>query len=229
MPPDNDAVDILTISIATQEDGPELTALLEESYRLSPDFTVRDEGYFRDHFSKRSAVLIARAEGQLLGTMRANLISCTADLACEDEGLLTRNLVPAIYLSRAATVRSSRTRGVNSMLRMYCIEAALELNLASMVGFVYHNASRTRLMAELGYSFTPLKSPGNALRDYHAQCLFAKMDLKKSAELSLRILREQISQSRRQVTWQGRLIAEVLLDCADDGQLTPHDVIAGDR
>lgn len=156
-------------------------------------------------------MLTARSEGQLIGTMRASLISCSADLGYEDEGMLTTGLVPALCLSRAATVSGRRTSGVNSLMRLYCIEAALERGLQSIVGFVYQGASRTRLLATLCYSFSPLSSGGNSVREYHSQCLFATLLLKTAGKSALDSLREQCSQSGRNVKWQSTLLGDALI------------------
>lgn len=205
------SVDALTLSVAAHKDEPELTKLLEDSYRLSPDFTVHDETYFQDHFSGRGAVLIARSEGQLIGTMRANLISCSADVNCEDEGMLADALVPALFLSRAATVRDNRAKGVNSMMRLYCIEAALELGLKSMVGFIYQSAPRTRLMAELGYVFIPFTARSTAVFTDHSLQLFASLCLKKSGETALAYLRSRLGEQGCQMTWDGGSVSDALL------------------
>ena len=212
-------VDVLILSSATLGDGPDLTRLLKTSYQSNSDFTVRDEAYFQDHFSGRSVVLTARSEGQLIGTMSASLISCSADLGYEDEGMLTTALVPALYLSRAATVSGGRTSGINSLMRLYCIEAALELGLQSIVGFVYQEASRTRLMAALGYSFSPLSSGSNSVREYHSQCLFATLLLKTAGKFALDSLRDQCSQSGKNVKWQSIPLADALI--ADRSQDKP--------
>lgn len=201
----------LAVSIAKPSDGPELTLLLQDSYRLSTDFTVREDSYFHDHFSGRSAVVLVRSGGELLGMMRASLISCSADLAFEDEDKLSNELAPAIYLSRAATVRDGRIRGVNSMMRLYCIEAAIELGLKSVVGFVYQDASRTKLMSALGYSFSHLSSKGNAVLTDHSQCLFAQLSLKECGDSGLHTLRTQIARSETIVTWEGASIADTLI------------------
>lgn len=210
---DMQTINPLTICLANQGDKLELTQLLDDCYRVNGDCTIKDVRYFSDHFKGRRAVLIARVEGQIVGSMTATLISCSADLECDDEDQLSKDLIPALCLSRAATRRNDRTRGVNSILRMYCIEAARELGLASLVGFVYQDAARTRIMAKLGYSFTPLKSLENAMILYNSQLLFAKLPLKDSAETSVRLLRDQISESKNQGNWEGISLADALIEC----------------
>jgi hypothetical protein len=206
-------IDTVTISVATLGDGPELTQLLRDCYRQSSDFTIRDDSYFTNHFDGRSVVLAARSDGVLLGTMKATLISCSSDLNSEDEEMLTSELTPALFLSRAATVQHSRARGVNSLMRLFCLEAALELQLKSLVGFVYRDAPRTRLMADLGYSFTEFRASGNSVFTDHSQHLFAFLALDQCGNSAVRALRLQTAQQGGLMAWDGEAISEALLTC----------------
>jgi hypothetical protein len=205
------AEDMLTVAVATPSDGLDLTQILTDSYRRSSDFTMQSEQFFLDNFKERSAVLTCRVNGVLVGTMRADLISSPADLAYEDEGFLMPDMVPALLLCRAATLSDRRARGVNSILRAYCIEAALKLSLRSLVGEVYRSAPRTRLMAELGYSFYPLKATSDAVRTYQSECFFAHLDLGNFGASALSALRTRNAELKFPVRWVGPSLAECLI------------------
>jgi hypothetical protein len=141
----------IVLSIATRQDADDLTSLLRTAYSGVSDFTVKTDEYFEEHFSPGSAVLLAHSGEELIGTMRVTVIRSSLDLNGDDKGHLTQTLCPAFLLSRAATVRDKRAKGLNSLLRLLCLEAAIELRAASVIGFVYQDAPRVRLMTELGY------------------------------------------------------------------------------
>lgn len=209
--PTTEAVAILTVAVATPSDCTEVTELLRDSYSRSPDFIVQEDSYFEDHFAGRCAVLIVRSEGQLISTMRANLISCSADIGYEDQGRLTDQLVPALHLSRAATIRDSHTRGVNSMMRLFCLETALSLGLQSLTGYVYQEASRTRLMSELGYRFSALSDEASPCFSDRTQGLFASLLLAESGQMALSVLRSQPINRQYSVVWEGNSLERELL------------------
>ena len=207
----------LIISVATPSDGSELTRLLQDAYRQSTDFTMQSDTFFHEHFKERTAVVIARVGLNLLGTMRADLILGSEDLSYEDEGFLLPDMVPALLLCRAATVSDHRASGLNSVMRAYCIEAAMSFGLQSVIGEVYRNAPRTKLMAELGYSFFPLKAQCDVDRTYHSECLFATLAIKQAGASALDILRSRNSKLERRTTWLGPSLADVLIASAKDG------------
>ena len=209
----------LIVSVATPSDGPELTRLLQDAYGQSTDFTMQSDTFFHEHFKERTAVVIARVGLSLLGTMRADVILGSEDLSYRDEGFLLPEMVPALLLCRAATVSDHRASGLNSVMRAYCIEAAMSLGLQSVVGEVYRNAPRTRLMAELGYSFFPLKAQCDGDRTYHSECLFATLAVKQTGASALSILRSRNAKLDRRSVWVGPSLADTLI--AWDKNLDP--------
>jgi hypothetical protein len=205
--------DEIVVAVAQRSDESELTALLREGFSKNRDVTVIDSAFFVDHFYGRSAVVVARSGALLLGTMRATLVSNPREMGhFDDEGHFLNELRPALYLSRAATKLDSLSKGINSIMRLYCTEAAINLGLRGVVGFVYQGASRTKLMSRMGYSFFPLRAEGNLQLKYESPCLFARLPLEKLGKSAIATLRSEVANSGKNVRWAGPTIAETLLE-----------------
>lgn len=178
----------LSISVAHQKELVQLTDLISHSYARTPDFSVHNHRNLSASIGTKGAVLGARLDGRIVSTMSAALIYSPADMDFEDEGCLEPQMVPALHLSRAATIEEIRISGLNSIMRFFCIKAAIQLQLRTVVGTVFADAPRTRLMKELGYRFVPLEGHGDRVMTYQSQCLFAALDLEQSGESAMRLL-----------------------------------------
>ena len=95
-------------------------------------------------------------------------------------------------------------------MRLYCLEAAIALGMKSVIGIVYQDAPRTRLMVRLGYELKPVARSEDSEHRYISQCLFAYLHLKSSGHTAIETLRAQVGTAERKVAWTGVPLMAVL-------------------
>lgn len=103
-----------------------------------------------------SFVMAAETSNQLISTMRGEVI--------EDLSLLERKLecpwsfeselqMPVLLLSRAATLSSHRSLGLNLVLRYWFLRFAIHHQIHSVVGTFVSGSPRENSLREMGYQF----------------------------------------------------------------------------
>lgn len=145
---------------ATYEDAEAITALRQAAYRDAQDFTLRN-GNLLDQLAwgaedERGDVLGVWSEGSLVATMRCDILQDPSAARTHFDGMPVpdhHEAWPAPLLCRGATVRSRASAGLNSLLRLHFIEAAISSGYHRLYGYVVAGGSRTRLMEALGYEF----------------------------------------------------------------------------
>jgi hypothetical protein len=103
-----------------------------------------------------SYVMVAENQGQLVSTMRGEIIKdltvlekkleCPWDFPLEIE-------MPVLLLSRAATLSTYRSAGLNLVLRYWFLRFAIENNIRFVVGTFVAGSPRENSLREMGYQF----------------------------------------------------------------------------
>ena len=137
-----------------------------------------------------SFVMAAQADGVMVSTMRGEIIS--------DIWLLEKKLecpwdfpfdlqLPVLLLSRAATMSTHRTAGLNLVQRYWFIRLAMENNIPSLVGTFVSGSPREKTLREMGYIFfeNKLGWQESTYRS-HRPVTVAVLDLKAEGERALR-------------------------------------------
>ncbi len=103
-----------------------------------------------------SFIMAAEAHGQILSTMRGEII---AELSLLEEKLecpwsfpIALDM-PILLLSRAATLFSHRSLGLNLILRYWFIRFAISHNIRFLVGTFVSGSPREKTLNEMGYQF----------------------------------------------------------------------------
>jgi hypothetical protein len=128
-----------------------------DCYNKSKEFLLlQPEALKWSKFDDEAVVLLTRSHtGQLLSTMRGAIVndrdSAEKAMGCSIEG---NPRFPSLILGRGATARTQAAAGHNSLLRYHFLVSAESANIGSLLGMVYSGAPRTRLMADLGYTFS---------------------------------------------------------------------------
>jgi hypothetical protein len=179
----------------SRNDAAEVTQFRQMQYRRSPDLTIADESVLVWDESDDMGVVLAiwSTTGDLLATMRAELLQ-TAELveaALDCPIPLTDFQCPVIILGRAATHGSCERLGLNSLLRLHFLFLARIIGIRYVLGRVYGEAARTRLMESLGYEFSrhpkgTCESAGT--EGTHSPLFVAVLDLFRHGELAISTL-----------------------------------------
>lgn len=170
---------------ATAQDAQVVTELRLTAYGQAREFRLSDQSPIRWTFDDEKHVVLGawNSRGQLVSTTRGEVYVDydAAEQAMECRWESSADLFPALLLGKGATQKEYRGTGLHSALRYHFLSAAREAGLKSVLGIVFENAPRTRLMERIGYEFvvadsfwyTDLTSPHKpliaVLRSVHAE------------------------------------------------------------
>jgi GNAT superfamily N-acetyltransferase len=142
---------------ATVEDAELVTELRLTAYRQAQQFRLSDQSPIRWTSEDEKHVVLGAWNGcgQLVSTTRGEvyLDYDAAEQAMECRWKSSPELFPALLLGKGATQKEYRGTGLHSALRYHFLSAAREAGLRSVLGIVFENAPRTRLMERIGYEF----------------------------------------------------------------------------
>jgi len=185
------------IVLAEPSHGNEVTSLLRQSYGNSLDFVVTDEAHFALAFDGARIVLVVIYDDIVISTMQLKVAMKPSDLDHAHEVQLREAYFPGLYLQRAATAKDKRFSNLNSLLRLYCIEASITVGIRSLFGLVFYNGPRVRTMQSIGYELTPIKATSEPFLQYKSPCLFARLDVDANGASAASILRGRIDEDFR--------------------------------
>lgn len=140
-----------------------------------------------------SFVMAAQSGEQLVSSMRGEVISDLSllekKLECSWEFPLKIDF-PVLLLSRAATLSSHRSQGLNLVLRYWFLRFAQHHSLPFVVGTFVTGSPRERTLAEMGYRFFENKvgwrqSTYRSLRPVQVVALDMKTDGAKAMQYCL--------------------------------------------
>jgi len=189
----------ITVQLVKADAEPVYALRLEE-YKNSAVFTLRDPDALRwDEEDDSGLVLgIRDADGTLLSTMRAIIVNGRQKLESFLRGELPDNCpirlsTRCMLLERAATRRTCRNLGLNSLMRMHFLDVALRCRVGYLVGVLDRGASRISVMLTMGYQFSDLRLRELYVFPSKTETLFALLDLGERAEQALGYLRNACS------------------------------------
>ncbi len=134
----------------------EIEALRQQEYANAKGFVVDLETLKWKSSDDESFVMAAESKGQLVSTMRGEVIDELAilekKLECPWSFPLELNM-PVLLLSRAATLSSYRKIGLNLVLRYWFIRLAMAHKIHFLVGTFVSGSPRENTLQEMGYQF----------------------------------------------------------------------------
>jgi len=195
------------IRLLNESDREIVNQLRVKEYHRAKGFSVNPAGIEWNRSDEESIVLGAFIGGELVSTMRMEIV--------EDLNLLERKLecpwefsfelkFPVMILSKASTLNSYRSYGFNTLLRKYCLEIAQKWKVHYVVGTFIKNSPRTLSMKKMGYQFVENKQ-GWTSPHYcsHESVLVAALDVKKDIGLALDVTNELIGPELSGFFWDG--------------------------
>jgi hypothetical protein len=187
-----------------------VTSLLRGSYMKSTDFEVTDEAHLLISFDG-SMIVLAVLDGEtIVSTMQIKLAARPSDLDHANEISLLSSDFPGLYLRRAATLADKRFSSLNSLLRLYCIEASITIGIKSLFGLVFEGGPRVRTLQTIGYRLTPVSADREAFLRYRTQCLFAHFNIVADGQAAASFLRQRSATVADSFTWDNRILIEAL-------------------
>lgn len=188
----------------TEEDAPLVNHLRQEGYASAEGFSVPAWALEWNRIDNLSIVLGAFEDGDLVASMRGEIIA--------SEGVLVQKIecpwvfppkleFPVLLLSRASTRASHRKQGLNGVLRAHFITLARHWRMRFLIGTLVGASSRKSDMQKLGYEFFdhPTGWNDDAFRS-QSQVQVAVLDLDAKAEL---IAKEQNPRASSDFPWSG--------------------------
>jgi hypothetical protein len=189
------------IELLERDASDSLTNLISTTFMNSRDFDVLRTDYLSDHFGPNRHVLGAWEKDLLLSTMRADVVYNPGFFQGKRQQVAVSAKYPALYLCRGATRPERQFAGLNSLLRYYCIEAALQAGLKSILGHVFKSAARTSLMRSLGYEMTDTGETADDNLRHRTPAVFAILDLDTRGLGALSMLRESCRDMLGEFPW----------------------------
>src|SRR5260370_29709530 len=141
---------------AEQESGNDMRL---ETYSATPEFRLLRPDMLAWDAHDPSCIVLGGWDdaGLLVATIQCRV----AGSAAHAEALIGASVemapacFPAVVVGRAATAQARTGRGLNSVLRWYCLTAARDLGFRSALGLAYQGAPRMRTMEAMGYNLRP--------------------------------------------------------------------------
>ncbi|MBI3505888.1 MAG: SidA/IucD/PvdA family monooxygenase [Proteobacteria bacterium] len=177
-----------TISIATPSDVEEINRIRMEEYGKAKGFSVKPAGILWNRSDDQSTVLALKERGELIATMRLELV--------EEIGVVERKMeckwvfepvrFPVMILSKAATRSGLQGRGLNAVLRYHALKIAAGWGARQMLGTFIAGSPRENSMRAMGYRFFR-NEEGWFKADYQAKApvTVAVLDLEADLERAL--------------------------------------------
>jgi hypothetical protein len=190
-----------------------LTKLISTALMNSPDFEVLRTHYLSDHFGPNRHLLGVWEGDLLISTMRADVVYNPEFFEGGKRQVALSAKYPALYLCRGATAPERQFAGLNSLLRYYCIEAAQQVGVKSILGHVFKSAARTSLMRSLGYEMTETGETADSNLRHKTPAMFAILDLDKRGLDALSMLRESCQDSLEVFPWNGIRLGTSIRGC----------------
>jgi GNAT superfamily N-acetyltransferase len=195
-----------TASVVGLEQISAIGTLRRDAYLCAPEFRVLEPVAYEwtAADSRGFALAVWDDSGAPLATMRGIVAAVRADAEADFECTLPDGVgsFPALLLSRAATRADHRSRGLNSLLRYYFIQAVLRCGLCSTLSVFFDGAPRLRLLGRLGYEFATLPDVAWQSVIPRTSPLVGSLSRERMAGAS-GLLRELLGESLERYPWCG--------------------------
>lgn len=180
---------------ATRLDGSAVFELRLAAYSGAPEFTINDVSSLQWSTADDNNIVLAAWDenDNAISTTRGDLLFNTDESEQWMECALERIPLtfPALLLGKGATLRTYEHHGFHSALRLCFVEASREGPIQSLIGIVYEDAPRTRLMRAIGYEFYAPVAYWYTDLEAHRRTLIAVLPRAKFATAAT-LLREKI-------------------------------------
>lgn len=134
----------------------EIDALRSQAYQTISGFAVDIKTLKWKASDDESFIMVAEEQGELISTMRGEVIKefsvIEKKLECPWNFPLELDM-PVLLLSRAATLYSHRSVGLNLILRYWFLRFAIYHDIRFMLGTFASGAPRENTLREMGYQF----------------------------------------------------------------------------
>jgi hypothetical protein len=143
--------------VSTPDEKLAIELLRRQAYERAAEFSIlKSSAYSWDEDDNLGYVLgVWDKDRNALATMRGIVAAgrTEAEDHFECSVPLEGSYFPSLLLGRGATLVNRSSVGLNSLLRYHFFEAAIQMDLHSVLGAVFDGAPRIRLLKSLGYEF----------------------------------------------------------------------------
>jgi GNAT superfamily N-acetyltransferase len=144
------------VGLAGPADQEAVNGLRLETYSAAPEFRLLRPDLLAWEAHDPSCIVLGGWDdaGRLVATIQCR----AAGSAAHAEAMIGASVemaaacFPAVVMGRAATAPGRTGRGLNSVLRWYCLTAARDVGFRSALGLAYQGAPRMRTMEAMGYN-----------------------------------------------------------------------------
>lgn len=196
------------VRVASAKDSDQISNLRLTEYQSSKDFILVNSIFLEWGGNDKNCPVISvwNEEDEVIATILLTPVKNTQSaIEIIEYNLPTEISFPALVFSKAATKKSYRKKGLNQLLRYYCIKAALDYNINSLLSPVFKQAPRIAFMKEMGYQFyTPLETSQTKLIPVSIRKL-AVLERSKM-EYAIKIIEKKIPNLIKEYPWQGESI-----------------------
>lgn len=199
------------IRLALRHEASLVQELRRQCYANSSDFLTNSNVHELVNWNKddeASQVLTVWDDNKLIATMRVEILSDWFHARLAFDGCtppIDHRSWPALNLARGSTLIDLRKSGLNSLMRYYALEAALEAGYERLYGYVAVGGMRTRFMQEMGYQFYYAREGHSQLPSQYRWAI-AWLDLSTHGEQALQILKDRLQTELRDFPWIGARI-----------------------
>ncbi len=146
----------IEISFASHSDKHEINNLRKQEYAGAQGYSLDLNTLNWKISDDESFVMIAKQNGNIISTMRGEVIQdqsvlekkleCSWDFTCPLE-------MPVLLLSRAATLRSYQSQGLNLILRYWFLKLAVLYKIPLVLGTFVEGSPRQKTLLAMGYKY----------------------------------------------------------------------------
>ena len=180
----------IEISFASSADKQEIYNLRKQEYAGAQGYSVDLNTLSWNASDDESFVMIAKQNGKIVATMRGEAILersvLEKKLECPWDFSTQLNL-PVLLLSRAATLKSQQSMGLNLVLRYWFLKMAILYKIPMVLGTFVEGSPRQNTLLAMGYEYFENKL-GWQQSTYrsHRPVVVAALELASAQEQALR-------------------------------------------
>lgn len=184
-----------------------VNALRLAEYSKAAGFEVKPPGVLWNRSDDQSTVIGAWSEGELLATLRLELVDSMElverKMECPWSFPIALRL-PVMVLSKMATRSSCRGQGLNALLRYWALELARGWEIQQVIGTFVSGSPRERSMREMGYEFFT-NERGWFAGDYKSTSpvLVCVLDMSRNGQQAIDVCRRIAGRSLAEYPWAG--------------------------
>jgi hypothetical protein len=143
--------------LATKNDGEKITELRLKAYQTASTAKVlKPEIIVWSQIDEHNYVLVLEDDqGCFISTQRAQIVGTREDAEAVLDIVCPQNLsFPLLILEKASTVKPMRKHGLNTILKLVFIRAALKAEIQQILVTINAGTTRITLLEKFGFIFT---------------------------------------------------------------------------